>query len=374
MKRFMHALCMFLLLAIPITAMPAIAQDGTQDEQNALNYCAAELSYDLPTGWVVGASWRTSSELSTTIGSSSTALLKDPFYLYPNEAVIQIRVVDQASIIYTLNLDSDIDNVGILRAIVPHFSQGYEVGDISMLAVHGKSGVQVDLSSDINFRYLILVRLNDETSALILLTSMVTNADQWKSVVLDVANSLEFTVPHFPGMVTSLPLTRIYRPFDDCSVVFAFPDTWLIGRDTSVEVPSTPNLSLTISSFSCQCDQLSDVLDSGQVHIDLSVGSVAQESGVDFSPMHYVDFLQRQPDVHILKVAETSISNHPAAIVKIDLETETFHGEEYVFVIQYSDHVGAVLILASAPGELDQWRDTALAIAQSLQIDLSSFE
>jgi hypothetical protein len=73
------------------------------------------------------------------------------------------------------------------------------------------------------------------------------------------------------------------------------------------------------------------------------------------------------------KVAQSAVTidDHPAQMVEMHIKDgDKVIGDALMLVLDDADGSRAALTLYAAPGELDLWRATALAVAASLRVHL----
>src|SRR5690242_18830222 len=106
-------------LALLLLTMPTLAQDAEQTQppqatqevqsQNARDYCAGQVSYNLPDGWAEGAITHNAASVSREIASSKATLSKYATLLAPDEASVIIGVFDRKSFADLMQVDTNSD-------------------------------------------------------------------------------------------------------------------------------------------------------------------------------------------------------------------------------------------------------------------------
>ena len=133
--------CLFLLcsLALPL---PSAAQDVS----DAINYCAGELTYNLPEGWVAGEQIHTPYGASIRLASSEAALRRA--VLEDGDAVIIVNVTGRGFLTQSMRLEMDADLVDILEGVTAQAPAAFHVDAVTTVTLPEQLAASVAVRSD----------------------------------------------------------------------------------------------------------------------------------------------------------------------------------------------------------------------------------
>ncbi len=349
------------ILALAVLIMPVAAQDSAPAAP--VNYCAGTLSYDLPAGWVASASKQTQYGTSLRIANSTTALSSQA--LTGSDAVINLNVIGRSFIASALRLEPDAVLTTILAEVGAQAGQGFTVDTPQQITLAGQPAARLDARSAAVSMTMLAVDLGGDAVGMLAL-STPTGSTAQDATALDFAGSLAFNAPRF-----SLPddnsLTQIYAS-SDCAVSFAYPAGWntlnasqMDGQFYQIQVRNYDGSKAGASSAYTRAP--------GQAQLQIGV-IMPPPADNSTSLEATVDQIAQQPGYEIVSKDETTIAGQPALVIQmhVDDPAQGAAGESLQISIQYGDQAIVALALYTAPGELDQWRATALAIANSLTL------
>ncbi len=345
---------LFMLLTL---VFPAAAQDSTITAP--INYCAGTLSYDLPNGWVASALKQTQYGTSLRIANSDSALNSQT--LSGGDAVINLNVIGRSYIASALRLEADAVPTTILAVVGAQAAQGFTVDTPKQITLAGQPAARLDARSAAITMTMLAVDLGGDAVGMLAL-STPTGAAAQDATALDFAGSLTFDAPRF-----SLPddnsLTQFYAS-SDCTVSFAYPADWNVLNVSEV---SGQFYQIQVRNFDGSKSGSSSAYMRAAGEAQLQIGVIMPPPADDSTSLEAtVDQIAQQPGYEIVSKDETTIAGQPALVIQmhVDDPAQGVAGESLQISIQYGDQAIVALALYTAPGELDQWRDTALAIAE----------
>ncbi len=362
MKRITVVLTIF---ALTVLVMPAAAQDSTTAAP--INYCAGTLSYDLPGGWVAGSLKQTQYGVSLRLANSDTALSSQA--LSGSDAVINLNVIGRSFIASALRLDPDAVLTTILAVVGSQAGPGFTVDTPKQITLAGQPAARLDAHSAAVSMTMLAVDLDGDAVGMLAL-STPTGAAAQDTTALDFAASLTFAAPRF-----SLPddnsLTQFYAS-SDCMISFAYPADWNV---LNVSEMAGQFYQIQVRNYDGSKAGASSAYTRAPGEAQLQIGVIMPTPADNSTSLEAtVDQIAQQPGYEIVSKDETTIAGQPALVIQmhVDDPAQGAAGESLQISIQYGDQAVVALALYTAPGELDQWRDTALAIANSLTLNLPS--
>ncbi|MEO8394524.1 MAG: hypothetical protein ABI700_16135 [Chloroflexota bacterium] len=363
---FTGLLVLLLILALPTSAQEATpeATETTSLTQNARNYCAGQLTYTLPDGWAEGSFIRTGASVARGIASSKATLSKYASLLDPDEASVIIGVFDRKSFADSVNTDEDADIDTLLRALLetPSTVQ-FTMSDVVTLTVGDYPAARVSGYTDAEYQDAVFVSFDSETLGMVLLSANPTEKTRWNDTVLALAESLKpESVARFPEAEGSLPLSKSFLT-SDCSVDFGIPQGWTA---TKLSVDGTPVFKAWITNYDTPGKESGNLLDSGQSRIELQITSPYHVTA-DLITSSYQ--ASEKTGGEVVSLSDTTINGQKALLSVIQIKDgDKQIGDALIIALEGKDGSIATLTLYTAPGELDQWRATALAVAASLRV------
>jgi hypothetical protein len=362
-ERGMKAVFIALLLVFAF-ALPAVAQE----EQNAINMCASRLAFDLPEGWI--ADVPSYSPLGTIqyIRSSNASPIGGTDNIDAEEATILIYIAKEAAANFQrTERQSLIDYMQALMNRAKANSPdrvSMSFSPITAVTIQGQQAAQVTIQSADGENYMIMLELGDIVATVQLLTLKKLNAMmQWKSTALDVAQSLSFDAVRFVDE-TDLHLTQA-EAWDNCEMAFAYPERWS---------PSARYFAGDNQPF----ESLTTFGDKDIAYYEMPRGeariafNITPDRGVGDSPYELDDAVNDFADVmgyEVMITTQATINGRDARISEMrswgDSQSSVFDIE-----IAYNERIIVSVAVFCFPGEVDLWRDTVLAIAQTLQLNL----
>ncbi len=353
--------------------MPSLAQQGEQTPQatqetqteNARDYCAGQVSYQLPDGWAAGTISHNAASVSQEIASSKATLSKYATLLDPDEASVIIGVFDRKSFADLMQVDASADLTTMLKALLAQpSSEQFTMSDVTPMSISGHPAAQVSGYSQSEYQYVVFVAFDSETLGLVLLSANPNERTRWNATGKALADSLTFDVPRFPQVSGSLPLTQNFST-DDCSVVFGFPEGWTTTR---LSADGAPVFKAWITNYDSPGKQSGNLLDAGQARLELQITAASQVSG---TPQSYADEWSQQSGYQVTN--QSTLAENSGIVTEVQISDSGKHvGDALQITMLDADRSIATLTLYSAPGELEQWRATALGVAKSLQVSLST--
>ncbi len=333
-KQFIVLAAVVLMLA----ALPAAAQET--GETLPFNYCAATLSYDLPAGWKTGNAfqyWEAVASLSS------------------DQAYIRIEVLPRLLVANWLTIDPATDLDKLLDREIAHFSP-IQITRQGIALIGDHRSAAIEFVSDKSEYYAIAADVGADAVAFIYLTAEDGITDQEKRDAEAIVGSLVYAVPPYANESSAVLLRGAYADAV-CAVAFAYPQDWYI--DPSHLGGSNGRFLDARISTDYQRYLRHDTLAAGTVHIRFSLWKADQ----DRPAADYVAQVQLQSGFDVISQQATTINGYPAFELQLGGDDEAL-----AFLIDYGDRGYAALTLNTAPGELDQWRATAVAVAESIWI------
>lgn len=356
---------MAFLLSLLAFVLPVAAQDATSTATaNApVNYCAGTLNYDLPSGWVASAPKQTQYGISLRLATSNTALTSQT--LTGSDAVINLNVIGRSYIASALQLEPDAVLTTILAVVGSQAGPSFTVDTPKQITVAGQPAARLDARSAIVSMTMLAVDLDGDAVGMLALTTP-TGAAAPDTTALAFAESLAFAAPRF-ALPSDNSLTQFYAS-SDCAVTFAYPADWntvngsqMDGQFYQIQVRNYDGSKMGASSAYTRLP--------GEAQLQIGVIIPPPDDNSN-SLEALADQIAQQPGYEIVSKDETTIAGRSALVIQmhVDDPAQGAAGESLQISIQYGDQAIVALALYTAPGELDQYRATALAIADSLTL------
>lgn len=330
---------LLVIVVMLIFALPTEAQDSTA--ALPINYCAATLSYDLPAGWETNNAFQ--------YWEAVASLLSDQAWIgievYPRLLIAQWRMIDP---------DTDVDRL-LDREIAARFSP-IQITRQGIALIGDHRTASVEFVSDKSEYYAIAADVGADSVAFIYLTAKDGITDQEKRDAVAIVGSLVYAAPPYANESSAVLLRGAYADAV-CAVAFAYPPDWYV--DSSHLGGSNGRFLDARISTDYQRYLRHDTLAAGTVHIRFSLWKADE----DRPAADYIAQVQLQSGFDVISQQATTINGYPAFELQLGGDDEAL-----AFLIDYGDRGYAALTLNTAPGELNQWRDTALAVAESIWI------
>ncbi len=369
------SLCLWLtLLAAPLTfaqeAATEVVPEATETvSQNARDYCGGQLTYTLPDGWAAGSITRTSNSVGQTIASSKDTLNKYASLLDPDESSVIIGVFDRTSFADSMNVAADADISTLLKGLLnAPTSLKFTLSAITPLTIGGHDAAQASGTMSAEYEDVILTAFDANTLGMVLLAANPNEQTRWNDTALALAESLSADdVPRFADAAGSLPLTQSF-PTNDCSVVFGFPEGWAA---TQLSADGAPLFKVWLTNYETADLKSETMLGTGQARLELQITTANRVTG-DVSAS--AEQLSGQIEGgQVISKDSLMLGNQQAQLIELQIKDGDQHiGDALILVRDNSDGSRSALTLYAAPGELDRWRATALAVAASLRVHLPS--
>jgi hypothetical protein len=277
-------------------------------------------------------------------------------------------VFDRKSFAQLMQMDASAPIDDLLKAVLTQpGSETFTLSDITKQTIGGHPAAMVSGVSTNEAQLVTFIAFDDETLGLVLLSGNPQEPTRWNDASLALANSLNFDIPRYPTVDGSLPLTQSYAP-SDCSVAFGYPDGW---KATLLSADGAPVFKTWLTNYDKAGAQSGNLLDAGQARLELQITSADHVTG-DLSSA--ADQISQQSGYKVTQQADTMVGVQPAKTVEMQISDAAGKhvGDALTIAVMNRNRSITVLTLYSAPGELDQWRATALAVAASLQVQLPS--
>ncbi len=356
---------MVLWLSLLALALPAAAQDATPTAAaNApVNYCAGTLSYDLPSGWVASTPKQTQYGVSLRLANSDSGLSSPT--LTGSDAVINLNVIGRSYIASALRLDPDAVLTTILAVVGSQAGPGFTVATPQQITVAGQPAARLDAHSAAVSMTMLAVDLEGDAVGMLALTTSAGAAAQ-DTTALDFAASLAFNAPRF-SLPSDNSLTQFYAS-SDCAVTFAYPAGWNTVNGSQMDGQF---YQIQVRNYDGSKSGASSAYTRLPGEAQLQIGVIMPPPADDSTSLEAtVDQIAQQPGYEIVSKDEMTIAGRSALVIQmhVDDPAQGAAGESLQISIPFGDQAIVALALYTAPGELDQWRDTALAIAESLMV------
>lgn len=365
-----------LLLAAFVLALPVAAQDTTTDLQT---YTPEDgrASVQFPADWVSEEGYDSDSVLTLKVANSPDALEKELFNL--DDVFESGEVHIEVAAIALAELASDIPDDLITTTSTPTdildalTSQGmpdeFEFGDSGEIKVNGIPAVRVNLiAAERGEGQLLLTVIDQQWVIAIILYAAPGEGDKWDIIARDILGSVTITEPtpnpdQTPEPDTTAEPISLTNTASNGVGMLMYPDTWFsreYGNDGIYIANSEAALE---KSFG-------DAIISGEANILVSFGTVEDYmQDVNLPPTLNVSPLQLLQattqvvgdSVTFTDIETTFIGDHPAA--RVDFSTPDFAGTAWL-VTDDNERLITIQLLA-AVGEVEQWQQTALYIAQT---------
>lgn|GEM_PF-4950318 len=359
-------------LLVMVFVLPAAAQD---EPQNAINYCAGKLSYQL-SGWGLALpteyhSWGASARISNT--SLGIQTQEKPPLRFNVGIVIGISAFRRDWLTEGWGLDSNADPVRLLNALLKNTNITPSVIEkVTSLIVQDQLGATAIIEYKRRETAYIAFEAGANTLAMVSLNTSTEITGAYKSFLLDIAETVRFEAPPFSSS-NAVPLYQSFVSDNDCRMSFAYPASWsvLARRSSEGEEPfaSIATFSETRSRYE---------LRPGEAQIAFNIRA---DRGVGNEPYELSDSLDGFAEVFGYEIVKTTKMTWNGVTVLIgELRELSYSDEEPALSsaldieIAYDEHVIASVGLFTAPGEVEQWRETAIAIAQSLHLNIPASE
>jgi hypothetical protein len=358
MKKLIGLLTLLVALTL---AMPAAAQT----EQTRINYCASTLSYELPEGWVAAMGFHNQYGISVRFASSPAGLTAQA----PQSGAVlgYIVLTEREYIVQPARLNYDTDIGEILAMTVAQAPSVSSVSAITGATVRGQPAVYAEIHSAETDALMLLMDIGAETLGLISYTAPAGERGQWDAPMLALVESLRVDLQRFPAESDEFTLGHAFANFD-CSFAFAYPTAWDLTLQHSEGV-SGFRMQLANYDVPIQIEQIGAPAP-GQARIDMALTPSGEVLGGDRHGLEeYTEQVSQQPGFSIVSQIETTINGYPALMIEMRMDGDTPELAEDVLAlaIEYDDQI-ATLVLHSAPGELDPWRDILRAVAWSIWV------
>jgi hypothetical protein len=353
------------LVLLLTLAMPVFSQE-TQSQQNLLDYCGRQISFDLPQGWTAGDVYSSNTGTSKRIANNPEALTKNSIDLNVGEAQIIVGVFNREQITTLLKIDTNSDVNTMIRAVAVMTPpvQNFTFGDVRLLTIQGVPAAQINAYSATTLQEAIFIDFNADMIGLLLLSIPVNDQTHWDSTLIEVENSFTFDVSRFPQLPNSLPLTQPFA-LPDCSIAFAYPDGW---KAIQLSANGAPVFNVWIMSYDVPGRPLGKLPEAGQARLQLQA---IPPGFLRIDSRSSIDQFSRQAGYKV--ISRSSALNDRATMVEVQISSGgKYVGDALQIEIVNDDWSITRLSLFCAPNELDRWRATALTVAESLQVNLAN--
>ena len=269
-----------------------------------------------------------------------------------------------------LGVDPNAVLTTILAVVGSQAGSSFTVDTPQQITLAGQAAARMDVHSATLDMTMIAVDLDADAVGLVALSTPAGGGAAQDATVLDFAGSLAFDAPQF-ALPDDGSLTQIYAS-DDCAVSFAYPADWNV---LNVSQMNGQFYQIQVRNYDGSKSGASSAYTRAPGEAQLQVGVIMPPPADNSTSLEAtVDQIAQQPGYEIVSKDETTIAGHPALVIQLHVDdpAQGAAGESLQISIQYGDQAIVALALYTAPGELDQCRDTALAIADSLTLDVPS--
>ncbi len=184
--------------SIQYKTIPTFAQDATLEStettptQNARDYCAGELTYDLPEGWSVGEVQHTQYGASVHIASSAHALDSDT--AGKGEAVIIVSIIARSALAQFLDIDAEADVGAILEGVAAPVSMPVTADSITSIKIGDQTAGRMEVHAYSYDLVFIALDVQPDVVGLVVMAAPAGEIARWQATAIDVAESLHFDI------------------------------------------------------------------------------------------------------------------------------------------------------------------------------------
>lgn len=352
-----------LILAALTLTLPAFAQPDT----SPINYCAATLSYALPDGWAAGDLLRNQYGVAVRLASSEAAL--GDSVPADGQAIVLVNVIARRAITEPLRLDFDTDVATLLETVSAQApAPDFTAEALAPLTVQDQPAASVLVHAQSGDMIMYALDLDAATVGMVSISAAPGAIDGWRATAQAFLESLALDAPRF-ALTDGAPVLEQGFASDDCAVAFAYPTNWLL---TVLSPSLDPGFQAELVNEAAPSADGS--LTSGQAHVDLTVSLIDPSVGAD--PLaFYAAQISTLRGFEVTSQQSITLGSVPALVLDMHAPADAAVQNDVLgIVIAYPTGHIATLMLYAAPGERDQWRGTALAVAASLQVNLPPSE
>ncbi|MEO8608753.1 MAG: hypothetical protein ABI690_12760 [Chloroflexota bacterium] len=337
------------------------------------------VAFSYPKGWVFDL--RTARDgyfLDGRLGSSQEVLDKDlgTFGDGLDSGEVYMELVIARFTTLTENfpdVTADTSVVEVLQMIFDNSPQDFTLSEVIPLEVGGKTAARLDVHTKKGAGgFILLMEFGNGVIGGLSVGAPGGELPQWEPTILAIAESMTFvaapettpeaTAESTPGIVPELTQTM---KSENSSVVVSYPENWVARSPNNNEVDIAPDQDSLDLSFG---DQIS----SGQVKILIQIDTtknlisnmrlpLEDNASVEKILQAAVKAASSAGSVEFTPVTSTVVDDEPAAFTQ-------FSGpgfEGLAWVAEHDTFARMLIQVVAAPGEAEQWKDLALAVAEA---------
>lgn len=359
---------MLKVIAALVLALLFVLPAGAQDEpQNALNFCAGELTYDIPQGWITYATERNADFVTAALTLSETSSKEEASIQFPY-IVISVRATMDET--FSDNTTSE-DIVKILNGGAESLvERGYVVGEIRPHSIQNLPAAEMIFQNDTYINDLILINLGENLYSNVQLVISADDLSTWNEDLFTVAESIAFDALRFNRLENNpISLTKATAS-SDCVISFAYPSSlieitepYFVGTYGGARLATSKNEDL--SPF--------DNIPTGEalieIEVDLEISKEEAELATVTEELHDT-IAETYGDEGIVRT-KTDFDDYIMYTTELHVPGQIgqFLGAPLEVVLQYPNSTIVTISLYTPNDEVDQWRDIVLAIARSFHLN-----
>lgn len=362
MKAITIALVMLFALALAF-AFPAAAQT----EQPPVNLCSGSLRYSRPPGWVLGE--RVLAEYGAILSLSSKATTDDPPLEGEAEATLFVYVRQVVTEPSPIDPNSSLDE--IVAALMGRLRQPVITSEIETLTVDNRPAAVGRAFNRVQDLIFYAIELHEDVVGVVAFDTPLGESGNWEDTILELAESFQYIEPEVREVEGAAPLSQLYAT-DECILAFAYPEGWTLAPRTEAD---DPRRNVIVGNFDeISLESFTQSFSPGQAAIRVS--TIRHDGNDDMAAYleTYVDALEQREHWVVVEQEVTTINDTPAIRVVTHVDNPGGAMDVQFIVLLPDGLLGATVALFTAGGELDQWDETALAVAESVGVNVGELE
>jgi hypothetical protein len=361
--KWFKVLAFIMMILVPGAAVEA--QEGALELTNTTTFLGMTVSY--PADWLMGG-------------------YEDAILLGNREEMIDVRFTDEfpsgsvqifpfllriGKVFPRYGLDHTASPLDYLKADSMYQQEimqlPYRYGEPEAMTVGGKSGARLFIGNDLYDTHVFAIQYAPWLILVLHVKAAIGELARWEATALAIAESITYD-----DMAAALELTETYTS-DDERLTVRYPTGWLTsGFGYDIYFANRRDALVHSSDFAPGVAQIFVVVDT----VDNTAALTGLNIQADDTPLKILEALIKDRLTAEGEPPFTVMDSPTAFELGTRLAaTMTFTGEEVegqVWLIQILPDWIAQVQLRTAPGELDLWQATALAVAESITFsDLS---
>jgi hypothetical protein len=218
--------------------------------------------------------------------------------------------------------------------------------------------------------FILIVELGDGVIGGLSVGAPAGELARWESTTLAIAESMTYAggsdaTPEATAESTLMPVPELTQtmPSENSSVVVKYPKNWVAKSPNNNEVdiaPDADSLDLGFGdSFSSGQVKILIQIDTPQNLIDQMELPIEPDASVEKMLQAAVKAASTAGGIQFTPVTSTIVDDEPAAFTKFS--GQGFEG--LAWAAEHEQFATLLIQVLAAPGEADQWKDLALAVA-----------